>query len=278
MGIHLTIGKYDRKQATKLHNNTQKSQMIRKWLGNILLGIGVALLLGTVGLYGYAAYEEARVAEALAVAEQLDGATATAEALLAVVETATARGLATAAARADATETAQATPPPTAAPGMTVIVPTTTPRPRPTATATPLPLVLRRVIAPKIELDAPVVTAKIVNGEWEVPKFVAGHLEGTGLPGVAGNVVLSGHVQSISSGNVFARIDALAIGDDVVLRTNRGELVYRISGKSIVTPDDVSVVRSGEREELTLITCTGSFNPLTGDYSHRWVVWGDRVS
>jgi sortase A len=110
-----------------------------------------------------------------------------------------------------------------------------------------------------------------------VPKFVAGHLQGTGVPGSGGNVVLSGHVQSMASGNVFANIDKLKVGDEVTLRTTAGEVVYRIDGKNIVKNDDLSVVEATKTEELTLITCTGTFNILTQDYTHRWVVWGTRV-
>jgi sortase (surface protein transpeptidase) len=50
-----------------------------------------------------------------------------------------------------------------------------------------------------------------------------------------------------------------------------------IAAKNVVTNDDLSVVAPTASEELTLITCTGRFNPFTRDYSHRWVVWGNRV-
>jgi sortase A len=79
------------------------------------------------------------------------------------------------------------------------------------------------VIIPKIGLYAPVVESAIKDGEWQVPKFAAGHLQGTANPGDGGNVALSGHVQSISSGNVFARIDELKAGDHVYLRTDHEE-------------------------------------------------------
>jgi sortase A len=136
---------------------------------------------------------------------------------------------------------------------------------------------VRRIVAKSIGLDAPVVEAKLRQGEWEVPKFVAGHLEGTALPGTGGNVVLSGHVQSLTSGNVFANLEKLQTGDEVVLRTNVGEVTYRVTGRGVVRRDDVSVVRPTPREEVTLITCTGTFNPLAQDYTHRLVVRAERA-
>src|SRR5437879_4347813 len=81
----------------------------------------------------------------------------------------------------------------------------------------------------------------------------------TALPGDSSNGVRSGHVQSISSGNVFANIDQLGLGDEVTLRTNTGDVVYRVAGKNLVKPDDLSVVQPTGRDELTLITCAGTF-------------------
>lgn len=137
---------------------------------------------------------------------------------------------------------------------------------------------VRRVLVKAIGLDAPVVFSELRAGEWDVPKFVAGHLQGTALPGSGGNIVLSGHNQSLTSGNVFADIQKLQTGDEVVLRTNVGEAKYRVTGRSIVKSDDVSVVRAGPTEEVTLITCIGTYNVFEQDYSHRLVVWGERVS
>jgi sortase A len=249
--------------------------MMRRHVGNALMVVGVLLLVVTGLLYGYGQYQAYQVEQDMARAERLDAATATTIAMAETAATAEARGLATATASAQIEATSAATAQPAPAPP-TPVAATSTPRP-PTPTPTPLPVVLRRVQAPAIGLDAPVVESRIVNGEWEVPKFVAGHLQGTSLPGAGGNIVLSGHVQSISSGNVFAHIDALKPGDEVVLKTNVGDARYVIEGKNIVPNDDMQVVQPTAREELTLITCTGSFNYLTRDFDKRWVVWGVRA-
>lgn len=256
-------------------------QRAQIWLSNALVAVGLGLLVLTGGLYLDGEWERATFERQQAVRDQIDAATATAETLAAAVDAAERRGRATATALAQPTATAIPTPGPAGAPVVVAppsptatetIAPTATPRPNPT------PVTIRRIVAPRIQLDSPVVVSKIENGEWQVPKFVAGHLEGTSSPGMGGNIVLSGHVQSISSGNVFARLDELKIGDVVTLRTSGGDIAYAITGRNVVVNTDISVVQSSGREELTLITCIGTFNPLTRDYSHRLVVWGERAA
>ncbi len=148
------------------------------------------------------------------------------------------------------------------------IAPTDTPAPTPTQR----PLTIRRIVAPAIRLDSLVVNSPIVNGEWTVPKFVAGYLEGTALPMSNSNVVLSGHVQSISSGNVFARIFDLKTGNRVTLYTDAGPISYEVVKSVTVKNTDLSVVAPTDEEQLTLITCTGAWNPITNDYAERYVV------
>ena len=256
---------------------------VQALVGSALIAIGAALLLLTAGLYAAGEYERVQFERGQAERYRIEAATATTESLRVAYETGVARGLATATAAAQPTadaapppggpsQTLTATAPPLRTPAPAAAV---TPAPAP-PTPTPAPVVIRRIFARAIRLDAEVIESKIERGEWQVPKFVAGHLQGTALPGSGGNIVLSGHVQSISSGNVFANIDKLKIGDEVTLRTTAGEVVYRIAGKNIVKSDDLSVVQPTSGEELTLITCTGTFNILTQDYSHRWVVWGTR--
>jgi LPXTG-site transpeptidase (sortase) family protein len=129
-----------------------------------------------------------------------------------------------------------------------------------------------------IDLDTKVVESPIVNGEWTVPKFVAGHLVGTAQPLQGSNVVLSGHVQSISSGNVFARIGDLKLGDVIMVYTKSAVISYVVSKSEVVANTDVAVVKPSPKEILTLITCTGTWLPLQHDYDSRIVVIASRQS
>jgi LPXTG-site transpeptidase (sortase) family protein len=232
---------------------------VLRWLGNALIGTGVLLLVITLGLLGYSQYEERLASQDVAS--------------LVPPSTATARSASPTRAPIQ-TSTAIAAFVGSGIEGSTRAHPTNTVTPlSPSPTATPAPVLpAQRVVAPTIGLDTKVVESHIVNGEWQVPKFVAGHLEGTALPLQNGNVVLSGHVQSISSGNVFAKIGMLKIGDSVQLYTQAAVINYAVSFIEIVPNDDISVVLPTSQERLTLITCTGTFLPLQRDYDKRLVV------
>jgi len=146
-------------------------------------------------------------------------------------------------------------------------------------TSTPLSILpALRIAAASIHLDAPVLESPIVNGEWQVPKFAAGHLQGTDDPLQGGNVVLAGHVESISSGNVFGQIDQLHRGDLIHLYTKARVVTYRVSKVETVANNDMQVVGPTDQEQLTLITCSGAWLPLQHDYNERTVVIADRVS
>jgi sortase A len=244
-----------------------------KVFGTILIVLGSLLIVVTGALFVSGEYERGRIEQELAAV-----ATADAQSLLRIQAVATSQSTATATpVPAPPTPTPSVASKGTSVPVATItpIPPTVTPVPVPTAT--PEPAIIRRIISASIGLDAGVVAAPIRNGEWEVPKFVAGHLEGTAQPSQGGNVVLTGHVQSISSGNVFADIERLRPKDQVVLRTTRGDLAYVVRELKVVTNDDISVVQPTSAEILTLITCTGRFNPITRDYSHRTIVIAEPV-
>lgn len=158
-------------------------------------------------------------------------------------------------------------------------------RPEPAATAgpevtrTPPPRLvesLRRISAPSIKLDSPIVPSLIVNNEWQVPCFVAGHLEGTANPGEIGNIAVIGHNNSLACGDVFGRIDRLKPGDMVNLDTDRFYLRYRVSGIQVVPKERLDVISPTVVQTLTLITCTGTFLPLERDFDRRIIVTAQR--
>lgn len=133
-------------------------------------------------------------------------------------------------------------------------------------------LPVTRVVLPSIQVDTSVVESPIVNGEWQVPRFVAGHLEGTALPGQMSNVVLTGHLQSLTNGNVFADLERLRPGDAVSVYTEGREWRYTVRDSKLVLPNQVGVVGPTPDETLTLVTCAGTWNPFTRMYSHRIIV------
>lgn len=150
--------------------------------------------------------------------------------------------------------------------------------PRPAGESGPPALATRRVLTPErlvipsIGVDTQIFPSPIVQGEWQVPRFVAGHLEGTARPGEGSNVALAGHLQSLRNGNVFADLEKLRPGDEVLLSAEGQQLRYVVRESRLVAPTDVSVVAPTPEERLTLITCAGDWDWLRGEYSHRLVV------
>ncbi len=162
-----------------------------------------------------------------------------------------------------------------------IVEPTPSPKAEPSplpSTPTPQTAPARWIRIPRIGVDSPVVEAKIENGEWQVPKFVAGHLESTADPGEAGNVALAGHIQSIASGNVFARIGELRAGDKIFIYAGRTLFPYRVRANFVVKNDDLSVLQPTSSPTLTLITCTGTWNLSAMDYNERLIVVADLVN
>lgn len=82
----------------------------------------------------------------------------------------------------------------------------------------------------------------------------AGHYPETPLPGEQGNVAIAGHRNL--HGKVFADLDDLRPGDQVVLTTPFARHIYEVTGAPWVTaPNDWSVIDQTDGAVLTLTTC-----------------------
>lgn len=75
------------------------------------------------------------------------------------------------------------------------------------------------------------------------------------MPGELGNFVLASH-RSLTFGRHFNRLDELTAGDKIQLETAEQTYTYTVQSKSVVTPEDLSVLDQNlHARELTLITC-----------------------
>jgi sortase A len=99
----------------------------------------------------------------------------------------------------------------------------------------------------------------------------AGHYAGSSLPGQGGNVVLSGHRDT-----VFRKLKNIQKGDQVTFTTQYGDFVYEITDFKIVHADDQTVIVPTDYETLTLTTCY-PFNYI-GDAPDRFIVYTKLVS
>jgi sortase A len=75
-------------------------------------------------------------------------------------------------------------------------------------------------------------------------------LEDTPAPGELGNSVISGHRDTF-----FRHIHQLVKGDEILVQRNGRTFHYEVTGKQIVQPTDMSVLKPSNHPELTLITC-----------------------
>jgi LPXTG-site transpeptidase (sortase) family protein len=169
---------------------------------------------------------------------------------------------------------------------------TATPRPDdPTPTATPpgdprlAALDIERLVIPGIGVDAPIVelgllpdrTMESPDGPVEVAWYTF-----SARPGQIGNVVMSGHLDYIDYGAaVFWRLNELRPGDELQLVLEDETLVKYVV-ESVNEYDEATapvqdIVGPTSNEAITLITCSGSFDPSNLHYNRRLVVRGARV-
>ena len=171
-----------------------------------------------------------------------------------------------------------------AAPRATVrhtATPTSTPAPSPSPVAVP-PV---RLLIPAIGVDAPVsvkgVRPDAVMDVPNGPEDVAWY-NFTARPGMGGNAVLSGHLDYRNYGAaVFWRLKELGEGDIVEVRLADGSaLRYQVSLKlsydARMAPVS-EIVGPTSKEVVTLITCGGTFDSGSRNYSDRLVVRAERI-
>lgn len=122
-----------------------------------------------------------------------------------------------------------------------------------------------RLVIPKIGVDTAVEEVTINLGTWQVADFVAGHNQGTAMPGQNGNMVLVGHRDI--RGSIFLRLNELQKGDEFQVFTATSSYRYIITEVRVVEPTEVSVLNPTLDPTATLITCT----PI-GLATHRLVL------
>jgi len=104
------------------------------------------------------------------------------------------------------------------------------------------------LILPKLDEKLPIIEGV---DEDELDKGV-GHYDGTFLPSEQGQVVLSGHRDT-----VFQRIGELDIGDELIVKMPYGDFTYVLEETEIVDQDNLTVIDpdSHNEEILTVTTC-----------------------
>ena len=120
------------------------------------------------------------------------------------------------------------------------------------------------------ELDAPV--------DWDR----AGWFTDGPVPGGVGPAIIAGHVDSTTGPAVFARLDELVPGDEVLVTLSSGDVsTFRVTGeqrsaKAAFPTSDV--YGPSPTPSLRLITCDGTFDRATGHYEDNLIVYADLVA
>lgn len=124
----------------------------------------------------------------------------------------------------------------------------------------------------RVEVPRLAVSAIVMEGDsTSILRRAVGHIPGTALPGQRGNVAISGHRDTF-----FRPLRHIVAGDIILLTTTTGEFRYRVLATSVVAPDDVSVLRPGTGETLTIITCYPFY--FVGPAPSRFIVRAERVT
>ncbi|MBI3943970.1 MAG: sortase [Chloroflexi bacterium] len=163
--------------------------------------------------------------------------------------------------------------------------PTEIPSPTPVpATATPLPTATRVPPTPTqvvyeepIEIQIPSigVKSKVVEvgwktfqqgsqfiSEWETADYAVGHHKFSALPGMEGNMVMSGH--NNIKGSVFRDLADIPLGAEIILSTQDRKFYYRVEDNFITKEAGVSEEQHQKNaewiapttdERLTLVSC-----------------------
>jgi LPXTG-site transpeptidase (sortase) family protein len=104
----------------------------------------------------------------------------------------------------------------------------------------------------------------------------------TDEPGTGGNAVFSGHVDWYTGAPaVFARLKQLQVDDPIyVIQADGNPVFYQVAWTQWVDPDTAdlnAIFGPTGQEAVTFITCGGTWNAVTHDYSNRLIVRAIRV-
>ncbi|WML45589.1 class D sortase [Neobacillus sp. PS3-40] len=121
------------------------------------------------------------------------------------------------------------------------------------------------LVIPKIKAELAIVEGTDPD---DLEKGV-GHYKGSFLPGEHGQIVLSGHRDT-----VFRHLGELKIGDPLVLKVPTGVHTYKITHTKIVSSKDTNIITLQNKvEELILTTCY-PFSYI-GNAPKRYIIYAE---
>jgi len=125
---------------------------------------------------------------------------------------------------------------------------------------------LTRIVVPKINVDS-IVVEGVSRRELSAGP---GHMKQTAIPGEIGNAVITAHRDTF-----FRHIYELNPGDQIQVRRGVRTFTFTVTGKKVVMPEDISVIKPTSDAQLTLITCYPTY--YIGPAPKRLVVFSRLV-
>ncbi|QJX63635.1 class D sortase [Niallia circulans] len=98
-----------------------------------------------------------------------------------------------------------------------------------------------------------------------------GHYKGSFYPDENGQIVLSGHRDT-----VFRRAGELEIGDELKIVLPYGEFSYQITATKIVEADDQSIITLDDTQEELILTTCYPFR-FVGNARQRYIIYAKRI-
>lgn len=119
-----------------------------------------------------------------------------------------------------------------------------------------------------IEIDKINLKLPVLEGATKTNmKHAAAHMKETATVGEIGNAAIAAH-RARTTGRLFNRLNEVAIGDVITVKTSDQVYNYEVYDISIVKPTDISVLNGNNKDKiLTLITCDPLVNP-----THRLII------
>lgn len=113
-----------------------------------------------------------------------------------------------------------------------------------------------RIIIPRLNIDLPVVEAKVIDGYWELSEDSASFGLGSAFLGDAGNSVIFAHARD----NFFGPLKRIVQKDKIYVLSKKHYFNYEVTEIKTVYPNQTEVVGPTSDERLTLFTCSGFFD------------------
>jgi LPXTG-site transpeptidase (sortase) family protein len=165
----------------------------------------------------------------------------------------------------------------------TAVPPTATPVPA-KPSATPVPVIPVKLQIPAIDVTAPVeLVGLTADGAMDVPKQWndVGWYEYGPAPGQVGNAAIAGHLDSTTAPAVFWRLGSLKPGDKIMVTLSNSQTVtFVVKQKVSYAYNDAPIAQvfgPASTANLNLITCGGTWDAYTKNYSNRIVVYTTRA-